>query len=775
MSQTGRTVARNNEPLERIVLACAVLLLVIRMLVPAESSVHGGTLWIVQGWLGLLGLWLWLAVRQGELTLRWGWADSLFWLVVTGHVVSAASVVLGQGDRRAAVNMAWEWIALGVALFVVRQLFVRRADCRDLLALAVVLGMSCAAWGIWQHYVWYPQMAEEYRVALEPAAVGPSTPSAAQSERIAAMRRQLVASGVSLEGEGQRSLEDRLLSSREPFGPHALANTFGGLLSVWLILAVGLRQRGAQSFLQSSSTGKLLHLVWMAGIAVLGFCLLLTKSRTAWIGCLIAALAVAVSLAARRRLRRAAGAEPGESRTGVAWRRLLLILLLISFGTIGLFASGSLDRQVLSEAGKSFSYRIQYWEGSWQALAKHPWLGAGPGNFRQSYLEFKQPESSEEIADPHNWFLDVWSSGGLLALGGALGLLVLAIRSWSDAVREWPHSVRETAGNQSDGATRSPTIVAGFLIAFALLLFKHWLWNEWSWQLPAVASGWFVLWTLLRSTFPERRLDPLVALAALLALTVHLLGAGGIEMPGVVEMGMLVAVCGVAAALEQKKAAGEQPRAIPLSTRTVLPLGMLVLILFGACLLTATRPVLLREASVQQGDLQVLDGRLRAAMSSYAEAAAADPLSPEPLWRMAELQYQSWAESPAAVDRELQQAVELGELAWSADPLSSLGPARLGQWCLERAQRNDAAPARDWAERAVSYFRAATKRYPTNADLLAQLAQAAAAAGQDDEARAAARSALQQDELNHQYGHADKYLPDAVRAELVAMCEDGMR
>ena len=41
-------------------------------------------------------------------------------------------------------------------------------------------------------------------------------------------------------------------------------------------------------------------------------------------------------------------------------------------------------------------------------------LGVGPGNFRQHYLQFKLPQSSEEIADPHNLNIQLEINGEIL-------------------------------------------------------------------------------------------------------------------------------------------------------------------------------------------------------------------------------------------------------------------------------------------------------------------------------------------------------------------------
>ena len=95
-----------------------------------------------------------------------------------------------------------------------------------------------------------------------------------------------------------------------------------------------------------------------------------------------------------------------------------------------------LDREVLTQSTMSLRYRWEYWQGAWgvitggatsvwQALSSpFFWWGVGPGNFGGPYLKYKLPQSSEEILDPHNLFLEVWATAGVLGAarpgGGAL-------------------------------------------------------------------------------------------------------------------------------------------------------------------------------------------------------------------------------------------------------------------------------------------------------------------------------------------------------------------
>ena len=62
-------------------------------------------------------------------------------------------------------------------------------------------------------------------------------------------------------------------------------------------------------------------------------------------------------------------------------------------------------------------------------IADHPWPGCGPGNFQEVYTEYKLPKASEEIADPHNFLLEIWATAGTPAALAFLG--VLGCFAWS--------------------------------------------------------------------------------------------------------------------------------------------------------------------------------------------------------------------------------------------------------------------------------------------------------------------------------------------------------
>ncbi len=144
---------------------------------------------------------------------------------------------------------------------------------------------------------------------------------------------------------------------------------------------------------------------------VLLVCLVLTKSRSAYLG-LLAGVGI-VAWQSRRQVSR-------RLLLGTGLAGLLLVAALVAAG----LATRQLDRQVLTQSldvDAAIDWNTGREPGVSSPGVGRPrgspgssmfWSGVGPGNFRACYLRYKLPESSEEILDPHNLFLEVWATGG---------------------------------------------------------------------------------------------------------------------------------------------------------------------------------------------------------------------------------------------------------------------------------------------------------------------------------------------------------------------------
>jgi hypothetical protein len=748
--------------------------LAMRWMVPTESAPLGDTLWIAQSTCAL-GLVIVLASMWNR-PRQWNWhfSDLAVSLLVTGSIVATVVLVFQSGDKRSAINAVWEWIGVGVFWFIARRGVVNRRDRVELTAVLLATATILSALGIWQHFVWYPEQIRLYespRAQLDELHATASTGSLHDAQESQRLEQRLLNLGVPpecLDGPGRKAFESRLLHSREPLANFALTNTLAGLLLPQLLVGWG-----------ALGAGMVTRNRWwlvLGGVAAIGFvsyCLLLTKSRTAYAGLLVGLLAWA---ACRFRQSRAeVDRDPGAGRRN---RRAILYgtgsvaAAALILGGLAL-QTGGLDWLVVAQAPKSLQYRFEYWNGTWDMLRARPthWLvGVGPGNFRQNYLRFKRPESSEEIADPHQMILDVWANGGLIGLAGLLLLIWtsarLLMRRSADTVQR-PDGVQRTY-DEEPSASVSPRAgpVIGSSIAITIGLFL-------TAPRESVALGLVMVWfaalgiwiALLNSSAYERQAATAVG-AGILSLMVHLLGAGGIAMPAITLTWLVWLAIGESAVDPDPVVSTVLPSDVPRFRLRTLALVALLAILNAACFISATKPVHARRAWEDSAMASVAsDSNLGLAEVRLRNAVAADPWSPDSWQRLADLSFRRWnAQSDS--DEAWTAAVEFQREAIARDPRQPGLHRALGRWYLRRFEITRDVQDGAAAERALT---AAAELYPNSAAIQADLAEAAAAAGHPDLALQAGQRALGLDMINLQAKHTDKLLDNEQRRRLELM------
>lgn len=716
-----------------------VALLVGRLTTATEGAVLGQTL----GW-ALFSLLLLipagLVLSTGSLPLpRFRWIDAI-WLLLCLAPVAGGVVHFGTGDDRAAINLCCEWLGLLATwvLFRLLQSDLGAANAWPRVVAATVVGLSLL--GLWQHYFGYAADRSEYltlvnrQTELRQDLATRTQGSQSQVRReLAELETLLFQMGVPDDEPGRKLWEARLLASSEPVGLFALANTLAGVLlaatllwGIWFVTprAAGLAHPDVAS--PASGMGRL-----STGLALglVGFCLVLTKSRTAWVGTLAAGTLLVLLLRS-------------DWSHGRRWRGLVLMLagLALLMGLAGW--SGGLDRLVVSQAFKSLSYRAEYWTGSWHMLRdrEHPWrwlTGVGPGNFRACYLPFKLPESSEEIADPHNLFLDHWAAGGLPGLLAVLGLWVFALASLRQVFQRVSTTTEATVPSQT---TPRRVDWLGALVALGTVALLGSGFNAaWPWGVVAVG--------LLLGAWASRNTSriPTTATAAILAgLLIHLLAAGGMGMPAIVMLLQLFSLP------HRETRVAVEPT---LSWPGIL-LAVSGALLAGVVITQGLQPVASAELQVALGDEALARGAQDRALKSYRAAAQADRFSWVALDRLAAVMQRDWLASrdPHAFEK----CVQYREASIQRNPLAAAGWRALGEtWRLHFDHSSDLADARQ----SVENLRYAVRRHPTNPLLQAELAQAEMASGDKVAARATIQNALALDEINHRLGHTDKLLP----------------
>ncbi len=744
-----RGLAPSSDRLRPWLLMAAVALWVARPLYPSESSaLEGDGLPAVMLWLILVLIWLFGAIRQSRPLLRFGWVDVAFLATVIWHTLSAIWWA-GRASPRPAVNMLWEWVGFAAGFFLTRQLLTGPRECRALMAVMCGLAVAVAAFGGYQYVYDLPATRAAY--AEDPD-------------------QFLANAGLWLPpGSPEREVFEKRLASVEPIGTFALANSLAGLLAPWLVVFAGLlilgrteskkgsprlasvlsqgdpSQSGVdRSHVTSAATrrvawGSILRwLSLLAGATIVAICLLLTKSRSAYMAVAFGVVLVGwMWRGGNRRL-------PGKAIAGAA---VMAVVVLAAAYTLG-----GLDREVLTEAWKSLGYRGQYWQSSLAMIADHPVLGCGPGNFQFTYTAYKLPEASEEIADPHNFLMEIWATAGtpaMLAFVAALaGFFVAMVREPVPSRDGSPPGDGNAAGTVSNEAERPGLVYVGAALGFLLALplsaispappkLPFFLVT-----LPCLAVTLAALWKWVQNGECPRGL----AAVGVTVLLIHLSASGGIGFGGVAGSLWLLMAIGL------NLADGGKMRPLPKGT------GWVVLLVVGgaawACYTTAYGPVLRFQSALQRAERRPLQ-----ADQHLIEAAQADPWAIQPWNQLAALAFEVWKKNPhdeKATRRFLGYTENLLAIAPKCASFWEMAGERFSQMFNMTQQRQ-------YLQQAEKCFQTAVTLYPNSATLRAKLALTLRAVGNVARYQEERLKALELDQITP---HLDKKLTKELQQAL---------
>ena len=420
--------------------------------------------------------------------LGWGIA----WLALIAAWVISTSFA---EYRYPAELMTWEWVGVGLVCLYAAH-WGALSGPKNVAILIVTLALMQALLACYEAGVTIPQLRALYEK---------------NDEAFVKAMRQI---GVERGGAAEEAFRNRLYST-EPLGTTGHPNSLAGLL----VLAIPLTLLLAWNSLRTRGWSILGMMISLAVTALIVATLLLSKSRSAWVAAVVA-IAVFLLLS-------------GVDRS--LWRKYRS-LLLIGFSSLaiivgGLIYAGVLDPLVITQSGQSMQYRWEWWQGSVPVIRDNIVVGVGPGNFRGHYLMHKLPFSSEEISDPHNFLVELWATGGLLALMAYIALLVVGLHG---AIRSnIPPAPYESAGLGMDslwwlGIVVATTFVAVFDIGLVPLIasldqYPQILALPFAAILLGIVQGTSIHWN-------DRAIRH-AAVAGTIGLHVHWLAAGGVAFP----------------------------------------------------------------------------------------------------------------------------------------------------------------------------------------------------------------------------------------------------
>ncbi|WP_434747267.1 O-antigen ligase family protein [Pantoea sp. Lu_F5_004] len=217
----------------------------------------------------------------------------------------------------------------------------------------------------------------------------------------------------------------------------------GFALSLALFYRMVFLYRKGKNGLPSSHPDKIKYIYLIVTMIFLPCTLVLTQSRTGWLGGIIVYLSAVttVLLTARRQGGRAQRMWRGDV-AAIVFAPAVGIAAGI-FLLSGISLPGGAETQALDHSASNFQRWLTF-KVTWEMIRLHPWAGWGLGSFIvqfQHYIasHYHPNPSREFMGHPHNEILYVWMEGGIVALAGLVvmgsAVVMLFKKNWTPARR----------------------------------------------------------------------------------------------------------------------------------------------------------------------------------------------------------------------------------------------------------------------------------------------------------------------------------------------------
>lgn len=430
----------------------------------------------------------------------------------------------GNGNSRYVYNGFWQWMAQLVLLLSVAKLSTSPKVISSLVALMLACVAGTIGFALFQYFVTMPNLRRSF--AADPnAMLAKLGYSADSSDGILYMNR---------------------LASMEPTGPFILTNSLAGFLAAWLVLLAALywsriafRGAGVAKPDNQAKGWKDWVLPTLVAALVVSLCvtLFLTKSRTAWLATAIGVVALCVAHPVLR----------SECLRRIQRHRFIAGGVASVIGACTLFVMIKYPL-LIAEAGKSLSYRFDYWRGTISLIMESPFLGFGVGSFQANYNRVKLITASESPADPHNFLLETAFAGGVplfIILSLILGILIWTMFRQANS---------GAACGLEDGSTASDpyervSIYLGAMCAFLGALAYHLVTSDGELFYSVLTFvGLGTLTVVCLEKFMWKVGDTTIrnsCLVAAMVIVVHWCASGGWMLPGTMNSFCVLAGIGI--------------------------------------------------------------------------------------------------------------------------------------------------------------------------------------------------------------------------------------
>ena len=655
--------------------------------------------------------------------------DLLAWCVPAWMTLSLGAHQETANLRLGVNELGWWW-ATAAAITLARRVASDAETALACLRLMIALSLGVAVFGWHQWFIGIPNMIAEYQANPE------------------AMLRQIGI--VAEEGSAMRVVFENRLYDGGPTGTFALANSMAVMLLGGFIITV------AVAMCSWKHVGTLQRITWCGIGLIVGGMLLAARSRAA-----VLALILIVGWIGLIRLIHAIPTKKFQPRSvAFAFVATLLSVLAGAAALMRMFR----DSEWFAQAPASVAIRLNYWRACFGMLDESPWFGVGPGQFKASYQAFRAADSNEQIADPHQFLLQIATAGGWPAL--IIALMLMAALAWSFLTRVssgpddmlGPEDKNESALSSPHLSTNSSSwIFVGACTATLLV----WLLGAGLAQLPVFDAGLLstvvtvitatCLWYGSTIGFIDHARMRTTAAFAVGAMGIALLASGGITVPGVSLFAWTLAGIAVPVSLRPRShelnSVNETSQWNRAAIGFALVAGAIVILWYGI----GIAPVEKSLAFQNRFEARWSQGQIEPAIEALEAAADSDAYDVQPWLQLAAV-YRTLA--VAQVEKRADWETRWAQAEEQALDRTSLDPViakQLGDNRLIHYQRYG-EPAS--LQRARELFERAVELSPSHEAYAAQLAAILQALGAPEAGERATRA----EELSKAGGYYERSL-----------------
>ncbi|HCP08516.1 MAG TPA: hypothetical protein DIT25_01820 [Candidatus Moranbacteria bacterium] len=120
-----------------------------------------------------------------------------------------------------------------------------------------------------------------------------------------------------------------------------------------------------------------------------------------------------------------------RSNSRIKFKKIIIVSALALLILLSQWSNPKFRDLVSIQERSSLESRIMVWRAAQKIIADNWFLGTGPGNFQEKYLEYQKhfpPYLEWAVPHPHSLWLSFWLSSGMLGLAGFAGLVIVWIR-----------------------------------------------------------------------------------------------------------------------------------------------------------------------------------------------------------------------------------------------------------------------------------------------------------------------------------------------------------